>query len=184
MANEPQFSAQSEFARWVISDLKRAGCTDRQLAAVVRATIGTTIAFLRGNRREALATNPSARQLAKQQLDFENALLRSVVPALPKPQKRGRKKDIDTIKKFYRIVELDPSRTTWADIEKALNAEFGAGGNADAYKKIYKRHLPSMLKFFFEKFLPTISDEQIEALALKATNGRRGRPKIGQKSHP
>src|ERR1700674_1482509 len=109
MASKPQFSAQTEFGRWVISDLKRAGCSNQQLEAILQATVSTTIAFLRGNRREALATNPSARQLAKQQFDFESALLRSVFLALPKPRRRGRKKgqkDPATVEKFIRILEL------------------------------------------------------------------------------
>lgn len=179
-AGKRQSSAQSEFGRWVVSDLQRAGCTDKQLAAIVLATVSTTIAFLRSNRRQALATNPSARQLTKQQFAFENALLRSTALALPKPQKRGRKKDIDTVKKLARIIELDPRRTKWVAIEKVLNAEFGAGGNAEAYKKIYKRDLPLALQVFCEKFLPFLSDKQIGLLissAMKSAKGRPGRPK-------
>jgi hypothetical protein len=183
MACKPEFSAQSEFGRWVVSDLKHAGCGNQQLDAIALATVSTTIAFLRWNRREALATNPSSRQLAKQQFDFENALLRSVAIALPKPRKRGRRKDIDTINKFIRIVELDPSRTKWAEIEKALNAEFGAGGNADAYRKIYRRHLPLLLRLLLKEFLPAIPAKLFLPLALKAVQGRPGRPKTGRNSH-
>jgi hypothetical protein len=177
MASKPLFS---EFGRFVISDLKRAGCSNQQLADIVQATVSTTIAFLRGNRREALATNPIARQLAKQQFDFESALLRSVALTLPKPRKRGRKKgqkDLATARKFIRIVELLSQGKNWTQIANDLQQRPGLRSEASAYKKIYKRNLPQALRLWRSHFLPDVPEAVFLPVAIRAAKRRPGRPK-------
>jgi hypothetical protein len=180
MASRPQFSAQTEFGQWVISDLKRAGCGNQQLAAIVQATVGTTITFLRWNRRKALATNPNARQLAKQQFDFETALLRSVVLTLPKARKRGRKKgqkDPATVEKFIAIMKLLSEGKNWTQIANDLQQRPGLRSDASAYKKLYNRHLPQFLRLVRSHFRPDVPEEVFLKLAIRAAKRRPGRPK-------
>lgn len=159
-----------EFGRWVVVDLKRAKVPNERLMAVALGTLSTMRAFLRGYRRETLKTNPNltARQLAKQQSEFEDGLLRSLVQALPRPGKKGRKRDSATRDKFTRIVELRCEGKTWTQIEKTFNQEFGLSGQGTC-QRLYRRYRP----IYLDPRLPP----NLLALRRLTTEGRRpGRP--------
>ena len=191
MAEKARFSTEALFAHFVISDLQRAKCRNEQLASIVRGTVDTTIAFIRNNRRTALARwalqsrlkgNPTALQLAEQEFRFEDALLASVTKLLPRQHKRGRKKDHkdpDTWKKFTRIWLQKKEGKTWREIAEALVPEFGHV-TPGAYKKIYARHLPEVAKEL-RKLIPCdIPEQEFLRRALSAAKGRPGRPKSRQ----
>lgn len=163
-ATKRQFSSPSEFGRWIVSELQRAGCTDKQVAAIAGATVDATINSLRENRSEALATNPTAHRLAKQQSDFEDALVHSVARALPKPKRRGRKRDPDAIEKCIRILALDPRYREWKEIGRIIEKQFGAA-SLDAYKKVYKRRLPAVLSHLWKKVVLGLPDDFVLHLA-------------------
>jgi hypothetical protein len=174
-------AAVKEFGRWLVSDLKRAKCTNEELTAIVLGALSTTITFIRWNRREVLRANPTARALAKQAWDFENALLGSVVDALPQPPKRGRKEDSDAQDKFIQIVKLRKQSKNWDEIAVALAPEFGHA-SAGAYKKHYKRFLPKYLKWYKDRFMPEMAEEEFLEFAMPQTKRPAGRPKSGHKS--
>lgn len=178
MAQQPEFSHQA-FAEFVVSDLKHAKCRNDQLFAIIQGTVHTTITFLRWKRRIVLRTNPTGQQLAKQEFEFEEALLRSVVRAIPRPAKRGRKKDPATVSKFLRILKLRFEGKNWTQIEKDLRGDFGQA-EAGTYKKLFNRHLPIFMDVLRKQLFPSIPKETFLPIALCSLKGRPGRPKSRQ----
>jgi hypothetical protein len=184
MAEKPRASVERLFALRVIAYLKQANCSNGQLVAIVKGTVETTISFLRFNRRYALEGNPTISQLVDQEFNFENALLGSIMGALPPRQKRGRRKghtDPDTLKKFFRIWELKSEGKNWKEISEALIPEFG-WSTADACQKIYARYYPYLIKDWRKRFQPNVPEEEFLQSALERAKGRPGRPKSRQNS--